>query len=382
MRLIIPASIVFLAAGLFQAEAQTKAVVTLERHATSNVLDGPVELFDWYSSLRGTVETILSGDDDGVKLGLDASAVLHDNYDFEDDTSVAATAVVSRKLSRHVELRGTFSLRYVSEGDDLLLGALIVPIRTDTTTVAAAGEAGIDLGGNYALVLTAGASREDVGPSRLPGGLRAALEADTTRLVTTVAFRHTNGTATTGGEVQWRGVRPALAGGVLVAIGSDEIALKAELRRTLGHGIEVRLVAGVGRFAATGLPLEIVRPLYELALKVPLGRAELRGNLVGRFDTADSDDPLGSYAQRGEIEAGYRLAERLAVGAGLFLELKDNFLIGYDERSWGVYSEASWTLSPKLGLLFRIEHDRTDLDDMGISERTVDAFVRLSARTS
>ena len=186
----------------------------------------------------------------------------------------------------------------------------------------------------------------------------------------------------TGGEIQWRGVRPALAGGAVVAVGSDEIALQAELRRTLARDIEVRLVTGAALFVATDLPLEIVRPLYDMALKIPLGRAELRANIVARFDTADTDDPLGSYVQRGEIEAGYRLAERLAVGAGLFLELKDNFLVGYDERSWGVYSEASWTLSPKLGLLFRIEHDRTYLDDIGISERTVDAFMRLSARTS
>ena len=382
MRLTIPASFLFLAAGLFQAAAQTQAAVTLERHATSNVLEGPVELFDWYSSLRGTVETNLSDDGGSVKLGLDVNAVLHDNYDFEDDALIAATAVISRKVSPRIELRGTFSLKYATEGDDLLLGALIVPIRTDTTTLSAAGEAGIDLGGNYALVLTAGASREDVGPSRLPGGLRVALEADATRLVAAAGLRHSDGKATTGGEIQWRGVRPALAGDALVAIGSDEIALKAELRRTLARGIEVRLVAGGGWFAAADLPLEIVRPLYEFALKVPLGRAELRGNLVGRFDTIDTDDPLGSYVQRGEIEAGYRLAERFAVGAGMFLELKDNFLIGYDERSWGVYSEASWTLSPKLGLLFRIEHDRTDLEDLGISERTVDAFVRLSARMS
>ena len=186
----------------------------------------------------------------------------------------------------------------------------------------------------------------------------------------------------TGGEIQWRGVRPALAGGAVVAVGSDEIALQAELRRTLAHDIEVRLVTGAALFVAADLPLEILRPLYDIALKIPLGRAELRGNLVARFDTVDTDDPLVSYVQRGEIEAGYRLAERLAVGAGLFLELKDNFLIGYDERSWGVYSEASWTLSPTLGLLFRIEHDRRDLEDVGISERTVDAFVRLSARTS
>ena len=55
MRPTIPASFVFLVAGLFQAEAQTQATVTLELHATSNALDGPVELFDWYSSLRGAV---------------------------------------------------------------------------------------------------------------------------------------------------------------------------------------------------------------------------------------------------------------------------------------------------------------------------------------
>ena len=109
MRLTIPASFVFLAAGLFQAAAQTQAAVTLERHATSNVLEGPVELFDWYSSLRGAVETALPGDRVSVKLGLDANAILHDTYDFEDDASIAATAVVSRKLSSRIELRGTFT---------------------------------------------------------------------------------------------------------------------------------------------------------------------------------------------------------------------------------------------------------------------------------
>lgn len=381
MRVLILAGALALLACGAKADPETSATLTVERHATSNALDGPFAFFDWYAVLRGGLDVQWKGDAGSLKLGAQVNARVHDTYTFEDDRAAGLVAVATRRLSPSVEVKGTVALTHASEGDDLLVEDVLVPIRTDTTTLSAAGEAGIDLGDGYALVLAALAAREEAGPTRLGGGLSAQLEADTTRLGASAALRRSHEGNVLGGEILWRGVRPEPAGGVIVAVGSDEMALKGELRRTLGQKVELRIVAGVGRFAAIEVPLEVVRPLYEATLKLTLGQAELRGSVVARFETKDSDDPLGSYVQRAQLEAGYRLSERLAAGAGLFLGLKENFLLGYDERSWGAYTEAAWTVSPKISLLFRVEYDRSRYEGLGMSEETLDAFVRVSAKT-
>jgi len=381
-RLVKAAAALLASASCQPAAAElpaTSASVTLERHATSNALDGPVSLFDWYSLLRGSVETNWTGNSSSLKLGLEAETTLFDAYSFENDHAVALAAVATRKLSTTVEIRGTLSIRHASEGDDLIIGSAILPIRTDTTTVTVAGEAGVDLGDGYALILGVVASRDKAGPTRFAGGLSAELEPDTTRLGASATLKRTVGTFGTAVTASFRATRPDLTGGAVVALTAGEIALRTELRRSLPTGFEIAAAFGAAWLKDAAGLYDEVRPVYELTVKAPLGRAELRGSLFGRYELADTDDPLASFVQRGELTLGYRLTEKLGIGSGMFAELKENLLAGYDERSWGVFGEGGWTVSPKLTLLVRIEYDRTRYTVIGVDERTIDAFVRMRA---
>ena len=57
--LILAGGLALLACGA-KADPETSATLTVERHATSNALDGPYAFFDWYAVLRGGLDAQVS----------------------------------------------------------------------------------------------------------------------------------------------------------------------------------------------------------------------------------------------------------------------------------------------------------------------------------
>lgn len=123
------------------------------------------------------------------------------------------------------------------------------------------------------------------------------------------------------------------------------------------------------------------QPTYRLAFAKPLPHGlELRSALFGRFETADSDDPLASWLQRGEIEARLRISEKLLLASGLFGELKDNLLLGNQERAYGAYAEASYDATKTMALVVRVDFTDRLLTVLDERRKTLDAFVGIRTK--
>ena len=113
--------------------------------------------------------------------------------------------------------------------------------------------------------------------------------------------------------------------------------------------------------------------------KLPHG-FEIRGTYFGRFETADSDDPLASWLERGELEFGMKLRENLTLAAGLFAEAKENLLFENVERKRGLYAELTCNATTATAIMLRLDFSRTFKTLIDERRETVDAFIGLRAR--
>ena len=84
---------VLLAAAPADADPATRsASLSVERHFTTNALDGPFAVADWYTLLRGSLQRTVETDAGTLKLGADLQVTRFDNTAIEDDGSVALAA--------------------------------------------------------------------------------------------------------------------------------------------------------------------------------------------------------------------------------------------------------------------------------------------------
>src|SRR5690606_33343940 len=118
LRFIRSITIASAALGLRTADASAgedaasqKATFTLARHHTTNALDGPLALADWYTQLRGALEHTVAHDLGSTKLTADMELRRFDTYDFEDDATFGIGAETTARVSDTLELRGTLSVR-------------------------------------------------------------------------------------------------------------------------------------------------------------------------------------------------------------------------------------------------------------------------------
>ena len=124
-----------------------------------------------------------------------------------------------------------------------------------------------------------------------------------------------------------------------------------------------------------------VLPTWQVTFTKPLPKGfELRGTCFGRYETSDTDDPLASWLRRAELGVALKLRENLAVGTGIFAQLKDNLLLESVERSKGVYVETTWGATKSLAVVFRVDYSQKVKTIIDVHERTVDAFVGLRAK--
>lgn len=377
----------FTLAAATPATADTAAPVrftgSIERHFTTNALDSDRAVSDWYTLLRGSLRREWGDRQANAALDAEFQATRHDTVTIEDDRALALTAQALRQLRPGLELRGTLTYRVSSDGDDLAIGPLVLGTRTPKQVFGAQAQLGIDLGNATSLVLEAGDSFERIGRSRFQEAMLppAQLDADRNRLQFGFRLARTLSRFTLGSSGSALLVSVERLGSPPVAVGFQRYALRGELAWSGSDGSTVGLSAGAEFLRAADGLYSRVRPAWQVAFKKPLPHdLELRGSYCGRFEDADSDDPLASWLQRAELEAGLKLGAGLALSAGLFWQEKRNLLFENVEKSRGLYAEASYQMTKSTAAVLRVDASKTFKTVIDTREDTIDLFLGLQTK--
>lgn len=356
---------------------------SIERHWTSNALDSGRAVSDWYTLLRGSLQQNWGGADANAKLGAEFQVKRYDTVSIEDDRVLALSAEAFRRLGPGLELRGSLSYRVSSEGDDLEIGPLTLGTRATKQVFGATAQLGIDLGNATSLVIDAAESFEKVGATRFQYDIfsPARLDPDQNRFQIAARITRTVGRFAFGASASALLIAAERLGFPPVAFSLAQYALRGEAAFKGADGSTLGLALGAEFLRGADGVYSLLRPAWQMAFVKPLPHGfELRGTFFGRYETVDSDDPLASWLRRGELEIGKKIRENLAVGSGIFAEIKQNLLFDNEERSRGVYAEATYNATRSLAVIFRIDVSETVKTVIDVHERTVDAFVGLRAK--
>ena len=351
---------------------------SIERHFTTNAMDGVRAISDWYTLLRGSLHHEWGGKDASASLDAQFQATRYDTVKIEDDHALTLTAQAFRRLRPGLELRGTLTYSASNEGDDFTADPFTLGTRTPQQVFGAQAQLGIDLGNATSLVLEAGDGFEKIGLSRFRRQVLPAvqLDADRNRLQFGFRLARTLGRLTVGASGTALPVSVQRLGSPPVAIGFRRYALRGELTWTGPDGSTLGVAAGGEWLDAENGLYSRVRPTWQVAFAKPLPHDfELRGSYCGRFEDADSDDPLASWLQRAELEAALKIGARLALSAGLFWQDKQNLLFENTERSSGFYAEATYRLTESTTAVLRVDASKTFTTVVDTDEETVDMFL-------
>jgi hypothetical protein len=278
-------------------------------------------------------------------------------------------------------MRGTLSWRHFNEGDDLpLLAGLVLPTRTSTDVLTAGAELGMDLGNGLALVVGALDTIEVPRETRFPGlpiaDLRLNPRRNSARL--SAALTRNSGPYAYGLRASFQNTS---ADPFPLGVGYRLAELRAEGKFAGTGGLTLAGALGMQFLSADFDLHEEWRPTVQLAaIKKFASGFELRGSYSAAYESRDTDDPLASYLQRLEIEAKAAPRPELALGVGLFLEMKRNLLLGYDERSKGIYGEIAYHLTPTSDIVLRVDYSRDRLTVFDVEKDTLDAYVGVTKR--
>lgn len=371
-----------LAATAGHAE-ETVATGSVERHWTSNALDSEFAIADWYTLLRGSLRRSWGDADANIALEAEFQATRHDVVTIEDDRAAAVSAALFRRLPGGVELRGSLTYRASSEGDELQIGPLALGTRTPKQVFGAGLQAGFDLGNATSLILEAADSFETAGATRFQSGLLPAtrLEPDRNRLQFSARLTRTLGAFAFGGSasallasVERLGVPPA-------ALPFSQYGLRGELAYSGADGTRLGLALGAEWLGDRDGLYRRARPAWHVAAARPLlGRVELRASHFGRYESADSDDPLASWLRRAELEIALKPRERLKLAAGLACQVKENLLFENKERTRSLFAEAVYDTSAHAALVLRVDLSRTFKTVIDTRQATTDVFIGLRSR--
>jgi len=371
--------------GLALADAQPSASFTgsLERHYTTNALDSDRAVGDWYTLLRGSLRHEFGEADANAVLGADFEATRHDTVSIEDDRALGLSLTAFRRLETGLELKGTLSYHVTSDGDDLTIGPVTLGMRTLKQVVGGHGQIGIDLGNATALILEAGDSLERSGPTRFEHDLlpESRLDPDTNRLQLAARITRTFGRLALGASASALLTTVERLGSPPVGVSFEQYGARMEAAYTAADGTTLGAAFGAELLDAADELYRRVRPAWQLTFAKPLPHGfNLRGTYFGRYESADSDDPLASWLQRAELEGGLQIRPDWTLAAGLFCEVKENLLFENKERSRGFYAEATYRVTPSTSLVLRLDASRTGKTVIDVRESTVDTFVGLRAK--
>lgn len=356
---------------------------SIERHHTSNALDSGFAIPDWYTLIRGSLQHAWQIEDGTIRLGIEAQASRYDTVRIEDDRAAAVLLEATRKLSPVVELRGALSYRYSTEGDDFAIGPFVLGTRTPKQVLGAETQLGFDLGSGMTLVLELGDAYEKVGKTRFQDDLLPAtrLDPDKNRLRFGTRLTRTVGQAAYAVSAAANIVSVEKLGSPPVGLSFGEYTLRAETAWKGADGSSLGVAIGVQMLRGTHGIYQAIRPTWQAGFVKALPHGlELRGTTLGRFESADSDDPLVSWLQRGEIEARLRCGEKLTLGTGLFAELKENLLLENKERAHGLYAEAIYDATRHVSLVVRLDYTNRYLTVLDIRKKALDAFVGIRTK--
>jgi hypothetical protein len=386
VRLIRSITIASAALGLMTVDASAgenatspKLTFTLARHHTTNALDGPLALADWYTELRGALEHTVDHNFGSTKLTADMELRRFDTYDFEDDATFGIGAETTARVSDTLELRGTLSVRAISDGDDIAVEDFILGTRTRKTVLAGAVQAGRLVAPDTVLLLEAAGAREFAGRTHFQDDLLlpAALDPDRDRLRLGATLTRTNGPISYGASVT-TGLRRTHALEPLSGLLLLEHGVKLHATHTFEN--KARMSAALG-FEMLHLPdngFSEIRPALEVTGASPLPAGfSLRGKLRAGYDTMSTDDPVAVWVRRAEVELGYQAMPTVLLSTGIFDERRDNLAIGNREMLYGLYGEAAWQANENLNLVLRVDLKRHLISLYDIEKRTVD--VQLAA---
>ncbi|MGN6535767.1 MAG: hypothetical protein ACTHKQ_08575 [Mesorhizobium sp.] len=367
------------------ADAEPSASFTgsLERHYTTNALDSDRAVGDWYTLLRGSLRHEFGEADANATLGADFEATRHDTVSIEDDRALGLSLTAFRRLETGLELKGTLSYRITSDGDDLSIGPVTLGMRTLKQVVGGHGQIGIDLGNATALILEAGDSLERSGPTRFERDLlpESRLDPNTNRLHFAAQITRTFGRLAPGASASALLTTVERLGSPPAGVSFEQYGARMEAAYTVADGTTLGGALGVELLDAADGLYRRVRPAWQLTFAKPLPHGfNLRGTYFGRYESADSDDPLASWLQRAELEGSLQIRPDWTLAAGLFCEVKENLLFENKERSRGFYAEATYRVTPSTSLVLRMDASRTDKTVIDTRESTVDTFVGLRAK--
>lgn len=363
-------------------DAQTAAFST-ERHFTSNALDSTVALPDWYTLMRGSLGRTWEQENGHFRLGAEFQAAKYDTYEIEDDLALALAAEAQHRLGERFEIRGALSYQVMKDGDELEIGDFIIGTNTRKQVFGGQLQLGADLGNATALVLEIADAFEKSGETKFQDDLflPAKLDPDTNRLKLSARLTRTSGNSVFGAVAAANVVSVEKIGDPPSALSFTEFTLKGEAKNVAADGTTIGLALGAQMLQAANGIYRGVRPTYQALFIRPLPKGfELRGSVSGAFETVDSDDPLCSWLNRGELEARFRATDRLALAAGVFAEMKENLLFENKENSRGAYVELAYDATENLALVFRADFSTTFATVIETHKRTTDAFVGIRAK--
>lgn len=369
MKTLPKALMISAAIGLPAAEASASetgnappsAMVSLARHHTTNALDGPLALRDWYSLLRGTIEDSLAHDLGTTRFAAEVSVRRFDTHHIEDDFALAAAMETTGSPFEALELRGTLSMNLSDEGDDLVIGDTIIGTRLGIAVLTAAAQAGLRLAPGSALVLEASAAREIAGNTRFQGVPIAPLklEPDRTRFALASTFTQSLDPFTFGANAAatWQRADPA---GVY-----REIVLGLYTARLTGavtsgkDGFTLGAAGGVQLLRLINGDFRDMRPTYELAASAPLfGALSLGAALTGAYDITARDDPVASWVRRRQVEAAFQTSATVRLTGGAFIEERENLALGTGRVTRGVFGQVAWQAAQRFELSLKVDATR------------------------
>ncbi|MBX3570200.1 MAG: hypothetical protein KF914_19210 [Rhizobiaceae bacterium] len=337
------------------------ATVEAERHFTTNALDGPVAVSDWYTLLRGTLVHDAALDGGRLRIEARLEATRYDDTDIEDDRSGQVSVELLRKLTPSVEAKATVSLAASDVGDDITIGQTVIGTRVRKLIPGGVLQLGADLGDGATLVATASAGSEQAGRTRIDGLSGSyRIEPDRLQADASLKYARTLGRLRYGGLVAARHLRPEHIGFPPSALGANMFGAQIEGAASAKDGATLQVAAGVQFLDGEFGIYRKARLAYEISGLMPIGKTfALRGGTFARFETADTDDPLASWLRRLQVEATLRAAEPLLLAAGLYREVKQNVLLENRENGAGAYAEATCDLGDAGTLAMRIDWSRT-----------------------
>lgn len=379
--IVSAACIIIATAHASQAAGSVAATATVSRHHTTNALDSPRAIADWYTVLRGALEAGFDHELGSTRIAANAELRRFDRIHIENDAAFGISGETTARISERIELRGTLSLNVIDEGDDLDLGEIIIGMRTRKTRIAASAQAGLQLSSDTILILEGAVSREQSGDTRFEDDLLVPIRLEPIR-----DRLRLGGTLTrTTGKFSY-GVRGAT--GILhsepigflprIRVLDYHVALQGGM--TFANGASIVAAAGLHGLQVLDADFSELRPSYEAVAQTPLPAGfSLRGALKAAYDPASNDDPIAIWVRRLEAEVGYQPAPAVRLGAGFYLETRANIGLESIERARGLYAEATWQPQERITLSLRVDGSRKQLDDSGVERKAVDIRMAVNA---